>query len=101
MEFSRPKYWSGSLSLLQGIFPGTPRGDVSIGQSFAWDPKSKEERKKRLAALEKTRVVTYLAVQRLRLHIANAGCTDLIPGWGTKIPHAMGTAKIKTKKTSA
>ena len=36
-------------------------------------------------------------VQQLGLHIASAGCTDLICGWGTKSPHAVGAAKIKTK----
>ena len=27
-------------------------------------------------------------VQQLRFHAPNAGGTGLIPGWGTKIPHA-------------
>ena len=31
---------------------------------------------------------TSLAVQWLRLHAPNAGGPGLIPGWGTKIPHA-------------
>ena len=31
---------------------------------------------------------TSLAVQWLRLHASTAGGTDLIPGQGTKIPHA-------------
>jgi len=29
MEFSRPEYWSGSLSLLQGIFP-TQRWNLGL-----------------------------------------------------------------------
>ena len=32
---------------------------------------------------------TSLVVQRLRLYASNAGDTGLIPGWGTKIPHAV------------
>ena len=32
---------------------------------------------------------TSLAVQWLRLHTSTAVGTGLIPGWGTKIPHAM------------
>ena len=31
---------------------------------------------------------TSLVVQGLRLHASNTESTDLIPGWGTKIPHA-------------
>ena len=33
---------------------------------------------------------TYLVVQWLRLHTFTASSTGSIPGWGTKIPHAMG-----------
>ena len=32
---------------------------------------------------------TSLVVQWLSLHAARAGIVGLIPGWGTKIPHAM------------
>ena len=44
-----------------------------------------------------------LAIQWLRLHSSNTGVTDLIPGQGTKIPHAMQFSppkkefKIKTQ----
>ena len=31
----------------------------------------------------------FLAVQRLRLCTSNAGALGSIPGWGTKIPHAI------------
>ena len=41
---------------------------------------------------------TSLAVQWLRLHASNAGGTGLIPGWGTKIPHAAGCSQKKKKK---
>ena len=42
---------------------------------------------------------TSLAVQWLRLHTSNAGGAGLIPGRGTKIPHAaQHTQKIKTKQ---
>ena len=32
---------------------------------------------------------TSLAIQWLRLRASTEGGTGLIPGWGTKIPHAM------------
>ena len=32
---------------------------------------------------------TFLVVQWLRLHSSNAGGTGSIPGWGTKMPHAV------------
>ena len=38
---------------------------------------------------------TSLAVQWLRLRVSNAGGEVLIPGWGTKIPHARGGQKKK------
>ena len=38
----------------------------------------------------------YLVVQRVRLHACNAGGAGSIPGWGTKIPHAVWPPK-KTK----
>ena len=42
---------------------------------------------------------TSLMVQWLRLQAANAGGMGLIPGQGTKIPHATGWGqKIKLKK---
>ena len=40
---------------------------------------------------------TFLAVQRLRLHTFTAGGMGLIPGWGTKIPHATRCSKKKKK----
>ena len=48
----------------------------------------------------KTEVVhgTSLAVQWLRLNIPNAGGTGLIPGGGTKIPHAERCGQKKKKK---
>ena len=39
---------------------------------------------------------TSLVAQWLRLHASFAGGTDLIPGWGTKIPRAVGQGQ-KTK----
>ena len=46
----------------------------------------------------KKRWGTSLVVQWLRGHTANTGSTGLIPGWGTKIPHAMGhSQKIKKR----
>ena len=41
---------------------------------------------------------TSLAVQWLRLHVSTAGCTGLIPGRGTKIPHAEWHRLKKKKK---
>ena len=38
-----------------------------------------------------------LVAQWLRLHASFAGGTGLIPGWGTKIPHAVGQGQ-KTKQ---
>ena len=38
--------------------------------------------------------------QGLRLHAANAEDTGLIPGWGTKIPHAMGGVWPKNRNES-
>ena len=45
----------------------------------------------RLRQMSKTKVAsgTSLAVWWLRLHTANAAGMGLIPGWGTKIPHAV------------
>ena len=40
----------------------------------------------------------FLAVQWLRLHTSTAGGVGLIPGQGTKIPHA--TQPSKTKQNS-
>ena len=37
-------------------------------------------------------------VQWLRLCASNAEGTDSIPGWGTKIPHAVWYSKKKKKK---
>ena len=36
---------------------------------------------------------TFLAVKWLRLCPSSAGSMGLIPGWGTKIPHAIHTPK--------
>ena len=45
---------------------------------------------------------TSLAFQWLRLCASNARSLGLIPGWGTKIPHAVQCSqKIKTKKKKA
>ena len=38
---------------------------------------------------------TSLAVQWLRLHTSNAGGTDWVPGWRTKIPYAAWLQKKK------
>ena len=38
-------------------------------------------------------VGTSLVVQWLRLSTATAGCVGLVPGWGTKIPHALQPGK--------
>ena len=37
----------------------------------------------------KTLIGTFLVVQQLRLHTPSVGRLGLIPGWETKIPHAM------------
>ena len=41
---------------------------------------------------------TIQAVQWLRLPTSNSGGADSIPGWGTKIPHAVAFKKCKLKK---
>ena len=41
---------------------------------------------------------TSLAVQWLRFHASNAGAAGLIPGWGTKIPHAAWHGQIFKKR---
>ena len=41
---------------------------------------------------------TSLAVQWLRLHAPNAQGIGSIPGWGTKIPHAVLCGQKKKKK---
>ena len=40
--------------------------------------------------------MTSLAVQWLRLPAPNVGYTGFIPGWGTKIPHAVQPKKRKS-----
>ena len=40
---------------------------------------------------------TFLAVQWLRLHTFNAASTGSVPGWGTKIQHAVGSSQKKKK----
>ena len=40
-----------------------------------------------------------LAVQWLRLHVPDAGGMGLIPGRGTKIPHAMWCGQKKKKES--
>ena len=49
--------------------------------------------------LEKQDIGTTLAVQWLRLHAPTAGGMGSIPGWGTKVPHAiqLGHSKKKDK----
>ena len=42
--------------------------------------------------------LTSLAVQWLRLHTLSAGGTGLMPGWGTKIPHAVQCSQKKYLK---
>lgn len=42
---------------------------------------------------------TSLAVEQLRLHISNGGGLNSIPGWETKIPHAVRCCQKKKKKT--
>ena len=42
---------------------------------------------------------TSLVVQWLRLHASTAGGAGSIPGWGTKIPHALWYGKKKKKVT--
>ena len=39
-----------------------------------------------------------MAVQWLRFHGSTAGSTGLIPGWGTKIPHALQLCGKKKKR---
>ena len=41
---------------------------------------------------------TSLAMQWLRLRASNAGGVGLIPGWGTKVPHAARLGQKKKKK---
>ena len=49
---------------------------------------------------QKTRITgTSLAVQGLRLHASNAEGMGLIPGQGTKIPHALRQGQNKQKNT--
>ena len=40
MEFSRPEYWSGSLSLLQGIFPTQTQVSCIAGRFPRGKPKN-------------------------------------------------------------
>ena len=47
---------------------------------------------------QKWRPGNSLAVQWLRLRTSTVGGTGLIPGLGTKIPHAAGSKKKKKKK---
>ena len=41
---------------------------------------------------------TSLMVWALRVHDPNAGRTGLVSSWGTKFPHAVGTAKREKEK---
>ena len=50
-------------------------------------------------AIQKKSLGTSLAVQWLRFHTPNAEGTGLIPGWGTKIPHAAWYGLNKMKKS--
>ena len=43
---------------------------------------------------------TSLVVQWLRLRVSNAGGVCLIPGWGTKIPHAAWHSQKQTNNSS-
>ena len=51
--------------------------------------------------LLKTILWTSLVVQWLRLRASTAGGTGLIPGRGTKIPHAAQRGKKKKKKKNS
>ena len=41
---------------------------------------------------------TSLVIQWVRLYASTAGGMGLIPGWGTKIPHAVALPKGKNKQ---
>ena len=60
---------------------------------FRW----KCKRSRRAKTLEKEEQGTSLAVQWLRLRTSTAGGSGLIPGRGTKIPHAVQHGQKKKK----
>ena len=49
------------------------------------------------SSLKKLKIGDFLTVQWLRLRASTAGGAGLIPGQGTKIPHAMQSKKEKKK----
>ena len=54
----------------------------------------REEMRRNITEINK--LGTSLVVQWLRLRASTAGGTGLIPGWGTKIPHAVWPKKKKS-----
>ena len=52
-----------------------------------------------LCVIKTHRSGTSLAAQWLRLHASSAGSISSIPGWGTKIPHAVQPKKKTQNKT--
>ena len=92
---SRQEYWSGLLLPSTGDLPDQgiePTSPASLCTG----------RRNSLPLCLHLKYIhrTSLAVQWLRLHAANAGGVGLIPGWGTKIPHAAlcGQKILKNKQ---
>ena len=59
---------------------------------------SKDQRRSTVQTKVKKQLGNSLGVQWLGLHASTAGGAGLIPGWGTKILHAMRHSRKKRKK---
>ena len=76
-------WWTGRPGVLQ--FTGSQR----VGHDWTTELNWTDNKNCRQV------IGTFLVVQWLRLHSPNAEGTGLIPGWGTKIPHATQHSQIK------
>ena len=86
----------GSSKELPGPVPSVEQSSISYSPHTSQrSPKRLLSRCARFQHLKKLFQGTSLAVQWLRLRTSTAGGTGLIPGRGTKIPHAVRCGQKK------
>ena len=98
MEFSRPEYWSGQPFPSPGELPNPgiePRSPALQADSLPAGPQGQPKGRVYACKKKQKQTQTFLPVQWLRLWALTAGGMGLIPGWGTKIPHAMWCSQKK------
>ena len=98
MRFPRQEYWGGLPFLSPedlpdpGIKPASP---ALAGGFFTIEPPGKPKMVWGEISNIKQILFNSLEIWWLTLHVSIADCMSLIPGWGTKIPHACCAATNK------